>query len=310
MEMNSQPSEKRMGVIVSWSVSLVLLLVLAVIGYKFRDTAMRLEDVIGNIAKQNQILSQMKANLLISVEAEKNAVLSESDEDSKTFADQSLQAIAEVEQGRRELGELIKRSKDSEEMKQLQEFDQCWTEFQKIEQVLLNLAVQNTNLKAAKLAQTAASDAVQRFENDLLGLLETGTSSGDCKQIAMPVFEAAASCLRIHYLLTPHINSASDQEMDRIEAEMNNNSDVVDQSLDTLAQHAGEKGLTPLQDARKAFVDFIKVTEEVVRLSRQNTNIKSMELSLGKKRMVTAECEGMLNSLQETVQSRTFKATR
>jgi hypothetical protein len=52
------------------------------------------------------------------------------------------------------------------------------------------------------------------------------------------------------------------------------------------------------------------VTAEVIKLSRQNSNIKSLELSLGKKRKLTAQCDEILAALQETVQRRTFKATR
>jgi len=52
------------------------------------------------------------------------------------------------------------------------------------------------------------------------------------------------------------------------------------------------------------------VTAEVIRLSRENTNVKSFELSLGRKRKIAAQCDEILISLQEAVRSREFKATR
>ena len=308
--MSDQPSVRRIGVMVSWSVSLALLLALAAIWLKFHNATIRIEDVIGNLTRTNQMLSQMKADLLRSVEFEKSAVLSESDAESEAFAAQSLQAIAAVETTRIELGKLIESSKHDDEMKSFQEFSQCWTEFQKTEQMVLGLAVQNTNLKAARLSQNEANDDVQRFVHDLAELIVTDAAAGNCEQMVMPVFDAVTSCLRIHYLHTPHIKAASDREMDQIEAEMKDNNGTVERSLDMLTELAGERGRIALQDARTAYADFIKVTEEVVRLSRQNTNVKSLELSLGKKRAVTAECEGILTGLQEIVQSKTFKATR
>jgi hypothetical protein len=48
----------------------------------------------------------------------------------------------------------------------------------------------------------------------------------------------------------------------------------------------------------------------VLELSRQNTNIKSFELSLNRKRKITAQCDDIVTSLQDAVQSRIFKATR
>lgn len=308
--MGSQPSGRSTGIIVSWSVSLALLMALAVIGYKFQDTAIRLEDVVGNIARQNQIVSQMKANLLKSVEAEKNAVLSDSDEDSRAFATQSLNATADVEQDRRQLGPLLESAKDGAEQRLFQDFDRCWTEFQETQQVILDLAVQNTNLKAARLSQTKADDAVQRFTRDLSALIESGSSPGRCEQMAAPVFQALKSCLRIHYFHTPHINAAADEEMDQIEVDIKKHSEEVSRSLATLSDLANDKGQTLLADARKAYSDFIEVTQEVLRLSRENTNIKSMQLTLGKGRVVTAECEGLLTGLQESVRNKTFRATR
>ena len=165
--MSDGPSGRRVGFLLSWSVSLVLLLALVVIWLKFDKATIQLEDVVGNMAKKNQILGQMKANLLRSVEAEKSAVLSESDEESEAFAAQSRQAIAAVEKARKALDALIGSSRDGDELKSLQEFDRCWAEFLKTEEMILDLAVKNTNLKAARLSLSEANDAVQRFVRDL-----------------------------------------------------------------------------------------------------------------------------------------------
>jgi len=51
-------------------------------------------------------------------------------------------------------------------------------------------------------------------------------------------------------------------------------------------------------------------TREVIGLSRQNTNVKSFELSLGRKRKITAQCDEILSNLQEALRSKEFKATR
>jgi hypothetical protein len=51
-------------------------------------------------------------------------------------------------------------------------------------------------------------------------------------------------------------------------------------------------------------------TAQVIDLSRQNTDIKSIELSLGRKRKISAQCGEILDSLEEAVKAREFKATR
>jgi hypothetical protein len=47
----------------------------------------------------------------------------------------------------------------------------------------------------------------------------------------------------------------------------------------------------------------MNLTGEVLKLSRMNTNIKSAELSLGKIRLISSQCQEVLTRLHETVQA-------
>jgi hypothetical protein len=47
----------------------------------------------------------------------------------------------------------------------------------------------------------------------------------------------------------------------------------------------------------------MNLTGEVLKLSRMNTNIKSAELSLGKIRLISSQCQEILATLQGTVQA-------
>jgi hypothetical protein len=49
---------------------------------------------------------------------------------------------------------------------------------------------------------------------------------------------------------------------------------------------------------------------EIAALSRRNSNVRSLALSLGKKRTVTAECSDLLRALEETLARHHFAATR
>ena len=52
------------------------------------------------------------------------------------------------------------------------------------------------------------------------------------------------------------------------------------------------------------------INDEIVTLSRRNSNVRSLALSLGRKRMVTAECEDDLRALEEALAKHEFTATR
>jgi hypothetical protein len=106
--------------------------------------------------QKNEILSVMRLNLLRAAEAEKSAVLAVSDEESQRFADQARFAAAGVNEARKELFPLLELDSSALERTRIAEFDRCWTEFEKLDQFILDLAVQNTNLHAMKLALTRA----------------------------------------------------------------------------------------------------------------------------------------------------------
>jgi hypothetical protein len=76
------------------------------------------------------------------------------------------------------------------------------------------------------------------------------------------------------------------------------------------------KGLRPAPDgsritaAASALDRFTAVNAEIVTLSRRNSNVRSLALSLGRKRTVTAECDDLLQQLEDTLAQHHFSATR
>lgn len=289
---------------------LVLGLVLMWISVKYEHINLGLKDVLGIMVKKTEILSRMRANLLTSVDAEKSAVIADTDEASRAFADQSRQAADAVDRDRRELGLLIEKDHTAREIELLQEFDGCWTELRKIDQVLLQLAVENTNIKAANLSFGKGSLAMKRFEEALTDLNRSKTSSSKDNQIAELVCNALTAGLKIHYLHAPHIAAANDDQMDKIEAAIKQYDDLIKRSLSKLKHLVPEEKQASLREAEAAYGDLARVTAEVLDLSRQNTNIKSFELSVGRKRKVTAQCDEILMNLQEAVRSKAFTGTR
>ena len=81
-------------------------------------------------------------------------------------------------------------------------------------------------------------------------------------------------------------------------------------SLAELSGIVGKESGEALLRANTAFSDFLEVTAKVIILSRQNSNVKSLELSLGRKRKTAAQCDEILSTFQNIAHDRTFKATR
>ena len=62
--------------------------------------------------------------------------------------------------------------------------------------------------------------------------------------------------------------------------------------------------------AREALDRFDATVAEILALSRRNSNVHSLALSVGRKRLVAAQCDADLESLERAVLAHGFTATR
>ncbi len=268
-------------------------------------------DTYLQVVQKTRTLSQMRINLLKSVEMEKNAVMAQTDTESQEFANQSLVASAAVEQDRQLLLPLIQASALQDEEKLITEFNQCWTEFQRLDHDILELAVQNTNLKASGLSRDKGAGAIERFVAALEAVVRASLGTpGDDRTVALPALQATTAGLEIFSLHSFHIAEMSEEKMDELEAQIQAKEKEVVQALAELASIARETSQNNLSQAQTAFSEFAEVTAKVIDLSRRNSNIKSLELSLGRKRVIAAQCEEVLAAFQKAVQDRPFKAAK
>jgi hypothetical protein len=311
------PRENRNGkislsLIVSIVFGLTLGLVLTYVSIKNSDNIPGVQDFVGNIENKVRLITGMQTNLFRSEQAEKSAVMADTDEASMGFADQSRRAAESVEQERRELESLIENDPTDKEKKLLVEFNKSWTDLQKIDSVILEFAVQNTNLKAMALSFGKGAEVMRRFENALDSLISSGLSASTPCRVSILASQVLISGFKIYNLHALHIAAQRDEKMDEIEALMAHNFGRIDNSFRELMGDGGlrDENQALLREAMAAYAELKAVTAEVVTLSRRNTNVKSFQLSIGRKRRMVAQCDEILTSLLQTVGDREFKATR
>ena len=259
--------------------------------------------------KKGRLVAEMQEHLLASAEAEKSAVMAETDEASEAFAAESRRASAAVESERGELARLIDIAARPDEVRQLREFSECWTKYRDIDDEILRLAVENTNLKAQRLSFGPVPAALDRMQAALDTLVGDSDTSVDAAAIAKRAYQALQAALRIHALEGRHIAEPADAEMDKIDAEMAVLDEKVNDGLSAVSALSGDAGKRAVETARAAYADFQQVHAEVLALSRRNSNARSLAISLGQKRKVMAQCQEHLNGLREAVRMG-FGATR
>ena len=260
-----------------------------------------------NVQKRLQVLEQMHIHVLKSVDMEKSAVMALTDHNALEYAKQSRAAAAIVDQNITTFRSLVDGMALPNEKHLLETFTTCWTELGKIDQVILQLAGENSNFKAAVLSQDKGGEDLQRFEHALNSLRLFVKGSPQEGQIAPLIADALVSALKLFNIHGPHILEADETRMDQLEERMKAEELVVTQSLAAIGNLLDGERPETFTQANNAFSDFTAVTTQVVQLSRKNSNIKSLMLSSSRKQSIAAQCDASLAALQQEVQSSLLK---
>jgi hypothetical protein len=118
-----------------------------------------------------------------------------------------------------------------------------------------------------------------------------------------------ANVLDIQALHAPHIAEPEDEAMTRMEQRMAASEQQARSGLEQM------RALVPASrsqvNAATAALDrFSAVHREIITLSRRNSDVRSLALSLGRKRMFTANCDEQLRALQSVLAKHSVGATR
>jgi hypothetical protein len=126
-------------------------------------------------------------------------------------------------------------------------------------------------------------------------------SSPGAKRVMLLAAGAQSAALRIQSLLPPHISEENDQKMDQLETSMSKEDFEVHKALAGLSAALGPNGGSDSKTADSAYARFNKIKKEILLLSRQNTNVRSLAISLNQKRNAALLCQNALAALEKAV---------
>jgi len=242
-------------------------------------------------------VGRMQLDLASAAEAEKSAVLATTDPDSQTLADQARAATAKVEQERQELSKLLPPNGTGHERELLAQFSTAFAEFQRIDKELLALAIRNTNLKAYSLTFGPAATALKAMDGSLARL---PTEDAQALRFAT---NARIAAWRLLTLIPPHIAEEDENKEDALEVLMATEDVQVQKNLADLAALPKFSNDPELTSATARYAEFSKIKSRILTLSRENTNVRSLSISLNQKRKVMLVCQDALGALQQAIQA-------
>lgn len=258
----------------------------------------RPEPAFRRQAEEEGLIDAIRETLLSSVEAEKSAVLATTDEESLQMARESHRLTATIDGLIADLGTRVDGDGRRAVADRFASFVARWNELKAVDERLLALAVRNTNLKAMRLSARDGLAAVDRFLVAIDGMERSSSDPDTIRTLS----GASIAALREQSLLLIHIPSADDAEMTRLEKQMAELAASVDRGLETL-RTSGAVPAGALATASEAWAEHRRIVPEVLKLSRENTNVLSFDVSVHEKRVATRDCLDALSALRSAVAS-------
>lgn len=264
-----------------------------------------------NISERIELVQALRLALAATSEAQNSAVMATLEQVSKSFAEQARMENAAFDRGRMKLAELVKQRADKSEMELIDKIDQTFRDFQRIDNALLDLAIQNSNRKAYDLAFGPARKTLKEIDEELSKLIVDRENSVSERKFEVRNLanDARIRVLRIQLMLLPHIAESSDKKMDELEAQIAEEDQGMRKNLESLTQLLSRGDSTGIAKITSRYDEFEEIRTRIILLSRENTDIRSVSIALNEKRKAMLACEDALAALENVIRSERIATT-
>jgi hypothetical protein len=281
--------------------------VIAVLLLAFSDQGCR--NYFAQIEESRSLAADLRLQFTQAVDSSNRAVMADTDEASVAFASDAEKAIQNLESNVAALLPVLRSANLAPEIQALEEFGRHFAEYRELDRTILTLAVENTNLKAQRLAFGPAREAADHFRDALSAVASSTPPKDRCSADGL-IGKAILAVREIQILQAPHIAEPSDAAMTSMELEMASLTATATDAVTSLTQLVPPAERPRLSSALSAFDQFGAISRQIVELSRRNSNVRSLDLSLRTKPALTAACDASLRTLQELLAKEDIKATR
>lgn len=267
------------------------------------------DPAIIQLSEARRLTTELRLQLSEAVSASDRAVMADTDEASVAFARQADAAAGSVESGTTALMSRLQKLGNDSDVRTLDTFAGKFAEYRQVDRQVLELAQQNTNLKAQRLSFGPVREAADAFREALDGLARAAPAK-DRARIEALVARAELNVREIQVLQAPHIAESAEAEMNRLESEMAVRATAARRGLDDLRSAGGAAAAPALTAATAALDRFDQLSRQLVALSRQNSNVRSLELALRRQPALAAACDASLATLADNLANEGFTGTR
>jgi hypothetical protein len=267
------------------------------------------DPALTQLAEARRLAADMRVKFANASSASDRAVMADTDEASIAFAREAEQTLEAVEANARALAPRLESLGYGNEARFLDQFRARFAEYRKLERDILQLAVENTNLKAQRLSFGPVREAADAFHAALETISRAAPAKDRCRTQLLAA-EALLAVRQIQVLQAPHIAEPNDAAMDRLEKDMAGLEASAHDALTKLGELIVPATQPARANATAALARFEGLARQIVTLSRRNSNVRSLSLSLGQKPALTAACNASLTALGEALEKQGWTGTR
>jgi len=267
------------------------------------------ESVLQRMSEAQRLARNVYLHFTQGADATNLAVMADTDATSAAFARDASQKMGMVQNDAKALRPILADLMFSNELHLLDQFDKHFGNYRALDRKILDLSIENTNLKAQRLSIGPAQELVERFRG-ALEQVASGAPANDSWHIRALAATALAAVREIEVLEASHIVEPDDGAMTRLEKRMSNAGDTARNALRALATLVPPAVSPQVLAAESALNKFLELHIQIIALSRRNSDVRSLALSLGELRNLHGQCEDDLRALADAIDKRGFKATR
>jgi hypothetical protein len=288
----------------TWSAAVLALAVTAAATACGKD----LRADLDRLTEARLIVADLSVQFAHAASAADRAVMGGPDAATAEAAGEAAQAASAVDRDRDRLKADLDGLGYAPESALLAEFGSRWESYRQVNAAVLDLARDSSNLKAQRLAfgpvQEAADACVAALDR-----IRPASAANDWRVRALAA-GAAARIRELQALEAPHIAASDDARMASLEGRMADASKSAEAAVSSLGGLASPASAADVSAARQALTRLLAAHAEVIGLSRRNSNVHAVAMSLGQARIEAAACEETLRALAEAIARRTVGATR
>ena len=265
--------------------------------------------VMTRLEESRRVVATLRLDFQQMADASNRAVMANSEEASAAAARESQAATSAVEKDAAKLAELLQGLNYANETSVLSEFKARLSEYKALDTRIVTLAVENTNLKAQALAFGPASEAAAAFAASL-SATRSRVPSKALDRAELLSAQALLAVREIQVLHAPHIAERDEATMARMEKQMVDLDVKARSALTALTTLAPAEAQTSLAEGLVALDRCKAASAQIIELSRRNTNVLALDLSLRQKPALVGACNRPLVALQAALALEGPKSSR